>query len=46
MASFQSENQGKLPGSVISQDYELEYGHDTLEIHLESIEPGESSTDR
>jgi adenine phosphoribosyltransferase len=32
---------GKLPGAVISQDYQLEYGSDTLEIHVDSIEPGE-----
>ena len=33
---------GKLPGAVISQDYQLEYGSDTLEIHVDSIEPGEN----
>jgi adenine phosphoribosyltransferase len=32
---------GKLPWDVISQDYELEYGTDTLEIHTDSIKPGE-----
>ena len=32
---------GKLPGAIISQDYQLEYGSDTLEIHVDSIEPGE-----
>jgi len=32
---------GKLPGATISQDYQLEYGTDTLEVHLDSIEPGE-----
>ena len=42
MASFQSENRGNYQALVISQDYELEYGHDTLEIHLDSIEPGET----
>ena len=32
---------GKLPGATISQDYQLEYGSDTLEAHVDSIEPGE-----
>ena len=32
---------GKLPGATISQDYQLEYGSDTLEVHVDSIEPGE-----
>ena len=32
---------GKLPGQVISQDYELEYGSATMEIHEDCIEPGE-----
>jgi len=32
---------GKLPGAIISQDYQLEYGSDTLEVHVDSIEPGE-----
>ena len=32
---------GKLPGQVISQDYELEYGSATMEIHKDCIEPGE-----
>ena len=31
----------KLPRDVISENYELEYGHDTLEIHLDSVKPGE-----
>lgn len=29
---------GKLPGETISQEYQLEYGTDTLEIHLDSID--------
>ena len=29
---------GKLPGNVISQDYELEYGQATLELHDDCIE--------
>ena len=32
---------GKLPGTIISQNYQLEYGSDTLEIHIDSIESGE-----
>lgn len=31
---------GKLPGKVISQDYELEYGTDTLEISVDVIDSG------
>ncbi len=32
---------GKLPGKVISQDYALEYGTATVELHDDSIQPGE-----
>ncbi|WP_405248311.1 adenine phosphoribosyltransferase [Cellulophaga sp. Asnod2-G02] len=32
---------GKLPHDVLSVTYELEYGTDTLEIHKDSILPGE-----
>ncbi|MFY9238269.1 MAG: adenine phosphoribosyltransferase [Roseovarius sp.] len=32
---------GKLPGAVISQDYTLEYGQATVELHEDAIEPGE-----
>jgi adenine phosphoribosyltransferase len=32
---------GKLPFDVLSQDYDLEYGSDTLEMHIDSISPGE-----
>ncbi len=32
---------GKLPGKTIGQDYELEYGIDTIEIHHDAIRPGE-----
>ncbi len=33
---------GKLPGATIAQDYDLEYGTDTIEIHLDAIEAGET----
>ncbi|MGQ0285920.1 adenine phosphoribosyltransferase [Pasteurellaceae bacterium 22721_9_1] len=32
---------GKLPREVISQNYQLEYGEDTLEIHSDSIQAGD-----
>lgn len=32
---------GKLPGTVISQDYQLEYGQATVELHDDAIEAGE-----
>lgn len=32
---------GKLPGETHSQDYELEYGVDTIEIHTDAIEKGQ-----
>lgn len=31
---------GKLPGEVLEASYELEYGHDTLQIHKDAIAPG------
>ena len=34
--------QGKLPGSVISQEYTLEYGRAVLELHEDAIEAGET----
>ena len=33
---------GKLPYSVVSQDYELEYGTDSLEIHEDALRHGDS----
>jgi adenine phosphoribosyltransferase len=33
---------GKLPGETISQEYVLEYGVDTIEIHTDAIEKGQS----
>ena len=32
---------GKLPGKTLTQDYELEYGAATMEIHDDVIKPGE-----
>jgi adenine phosphoribosyltransferase len=32
---------GKLPYDTISEDYELEYGSNTLEIHSDALSPGE-----
>src|SRR5664279_941487 len=31
----------KLPAEVLQWKYELEYGHDTLEIHKDAITPGQ-----
>jgi adenine phosphoribosyltransferase len=32
---------GKLPHTVIGEDYALEYGQDRVEIHVDAIEPGD-----
>ena len=32
---------GKLPRETISETYDLEYGTDSLEIHVDAIQPGE-----
>ena len=32
---------GKLPGEVISTEYDLEYGTNTLELHSDAVSPGE-----
>jgi len=32
---------GKLPAEVVSVEYDLEYGSATLEMHKDSIEPGQ-----
>ena len=32
---------GKLPWQTISIEYELEYGTDEMEIHIDSVEPGD-----
>ncbi len=31
---------GKLPGAVISQSYQLEYGEAVVELHDDAIQPG------
>ncbi len=33
---------GKLPGKTITQDYELEYGTATMEVHDDALEAGEN----
>lgn len=33
---------GKLPFSVIGEDYELEYGTDRIEIHTDAVTPGDN----
>ena len=33
---------GKLPAATYAQDYELEYGTDTIEMHTDAISPGDS----
>lgn len=33
---------GKLPRETIAQSYQLEYGQDTLEIHVDSIQTGDN----
>jgi adenine phosphoribosyltransferase len=32
---------GKLPGEVVSAEYDLEYGTNTLEMHSDAISPGD-----
>lgn len=32
---------GRLPGSTIQEEYELEYGVNTVEIHSDAIKPGQ-----
>lgn len=34
--------QGKLPWTKVSQEYLLEYGSDTIEIHLDAVRKGEN----
>lgn len=33
---------GKLPADVITQEYELEYGTDKIEMHADAVEPGKN----
>lgn len=33
---------GKLPGEVITANYELEYGKDQLAMHKDAVQPGEN----
>ncbi|MBI9019253.1 MAG: adenine phosphoribosyltransferase [Phycisphaerae bacterium] len=33
---------GKLPSKTISAEYDLEYGSDKLEIHVDAIKPGDN----
>ena len=33
---------GKLPFTTVGQDYELEYGNDRVEVHIDAIHPGEA----
>jgi adenine phosphoribosyltransferase len=32
---------GKLPAETVGHDYELEYGRDRIEIHVDAISPGD-----
>ncbi len=32
---------GKLPAETVRMDYDLEYGHDTIEMHTDAIVPGD-----
>src|ERR1700730_10934716 len=33
---------GKLPFSVLGEDYDLEYGQDRVEIHIDALSPGDN----
>jgi adenine phosphoribosyltransferase len=33
---------GKLPWETVDEPYELEYGVDSLEVHVDGVQPGES----
>ncbi len=32
---------GKLPAKTISTEYDLEYGHETMEMHADALKPGQ-----
>lgn len=32
---------GKLPGARLGKDFELEYGRDRIELHVDALEPGQ-----
>jgi adenine phosphoribosyltransferase len=32
---------GKLPWMTVTESYELEYGTDQLEVHLDAVQPGQ-----
>ncbi len=32
---------GKLPYRCVSETYALEYGHDTIQMHVDAVQPGE-----
>ncbi|KAK8266532.1 hypothetical protein V6Z12_D12G252500 [Gossypium hirsutum] len=38
---YKGKNISVVAGKVISEEYELEYGRDCLEMHLGAVEPGE-----
>ncbi len=31
---------GKLPFNILAESYELEYGTDSLEVHVDAVKPG------
>jgi adenine phosphoribosyltransferase len=33
--------EGKLPGALVSHEYELEYGSDTIQIQEDCVQPGQ-----
>lgn len=33
---------GKLPWKTLAQEYQLEYGTDSMEVHIDAIQPGEN----
>ena len=32
---------GKLPGETVGRDFELEYGTDRIELHVDAVQPGQ-----